>query len=478
MDKQAKEDLSRSTTPSTSAVIEDFVASYEKHRDFYCHTAIAVRRLCEAALEDHHIPCLVSHRAKEAASLRKKLYARQLLRGHAYASREEIKNDISDLAGVRIALYYPRHGEEVKRILDDELTVVEEKTINRMGMDEALHGGYDRWFPGYCAQHYRVHLKSGPVNQEGVPTHNTKVEIQVVSVLRHVWAEVEHDVVYKGKRRASGDDHRILDGLSGAVFLGECFLDQLYQTQVSRATTDDRGFENVYALGSFLWNWTASLGHCQVEYPVEVEFLKDLLGILELNHPRTLRDILSQIDLSTRDGSEWHAFRAAFHPARSSLTMFLMHRILTMPAGANRLATTPADDPGIDRAKHELGLISSSLIWLDRVYPLSSQLFGALFASDSWDRYLPGIEWLDSQKAQDYWRGKAVLTDEERQKINVVFQCFTRNRAQPIQLAFALARLGVLRRYAADWLAVSTPVPRIVKDTVACRRLLPIDASF
>ncbi|RLL97210.1 hypothetical protein CFD26_106181 [Aspergillus turcosus] len=454
-------------TASTSAIIEDFVASYEKQRGLYNHIAMAARKICEAALERHHIPCLVSHRAKETASLRKKLYARQLLRDHVFSSREEIKSDICDLAGVRIALYYPRHGEEVKNILDSEFTVLENKTFNRMGIDEAIHGGYDRWFPGYCAKHYRVHLKNGTVNQEGVPIHNTKVEIQVVSVLRHVWAEVEHDVVYKGKLRASRDDHRILDGLSGAVFLGECFLDQLYQSQVAKVTTDDKGFETVYALGSFLWNWTASLGHCQVEYPVEVEFLKELLGILGLNNPRKLRDILSQIDLSTREGSEWHSFRAAFHPARSSLTMFIMDRILSMPVGASKLETAPMDNSGTaDRARHELGVISSSLIWLDRVYPLSSQLFGALFASDSWDHYMSGIRWLDSRKSQDYWKGNAVLTAEEKQRINNLFQCFARNKEKPIQLAFALARLGVLKRYAADWLAlhrVISPLLIVIK---------------
>lgn len=448
---------------STSAIIEDFIASYEKQRDFYNHAAMTARKICETALERQHIPCLVSHRAKEAASLRKKLYARELLRDHGYSSKEEIKNDICDLAGVRIALYYPRHGEEVKNILNNEFTVVDKKTINRMGIDEAIHGGYDRWFPGYCAKHYRVQLKNGTVNQEGVPIHNTKVEIQVVSVLRHVWAEVEHDVVYKGKVPASRDDHRILDGLSGAVFLGECFLDQLYQSQVAKVTTDNKGFETVYALGSFLWNWTASLGHCQVEYPVEVEFLKDLLGILGLNNPKTLRDILSQIDMSTREGSEWHSFRAAFQPARSSLTMFIMDRILSMPVAASKLENAPIDH--FD-ARCELGIITNSLIWLDRMYPLPSQLFGALFASDSWDRYLPGIRWLDSQNPKDYWRGNAVLTDEEKRRINGLFQCFSRNTEKPIRLAFALARLGVLKRYAADWLAlhcVISPLLLVIK---------------
>ncbi|KAF7163376.1 hypothetical protein CNMCM6106_000326 [Aspergillus hiratsukae] len=452
---------------SISAIIEQFVASYEKQRDLYNHIAMAARKICETALERHHIPCLVSHRVKETASLRKKLYARQLLRDHVYSSREEIKSDICDLAGVRIALYYPRHGEEVKNILNNEFTVLDNKTINRMGIDEAIHGGYDRWFPGYCAKHYRVHLKNETVNQEGVPIHNTKVEIQVVSVLRHVWAEVEHDVVYKGKLRASRDDHRILDGLSDAVFLGECFLDQLYQTQVAKVTTEDKGFETVYALGSFLWNWTASLGHCQVEYPVEVEFLKELLGILGLNNPKTLRDILSQIDLSTREGSEWHSFRAAFHPARSSLTMFIMDRILSMPVGASKLENAPIDSFGAtDQAKHELGLISSSLIWLDRVYPLSSHLFGALFASDSWDRYLPAIRWLDSRRPQDYWRGNTVLTDGEKHMISGLFQCFARNKEKPIQLAFALARFGVLKRYTSDWMAlhrVISPLLIVIK---------------
>ena len=55
-----------------------------------------------------------------------------------------------------------------------------------------------------------------------------RIEIQVVSLLRHAWAEVEHDLVYKQAARTSPAECRALDRPSGAIIMGERFLDRLY----------------------------------------------------------------------------------------------------------------------------------------------------------------------------------------------------------------------------------------------------------
>src|ERR1035441_5754718 len=67
-------------------------------------------------------------------------------------------------------------------------------------------------FMGYFATHYLVKLKTAPPDSTDARYADTKVEIQVASVLMHAWAEVEHDLEYKPESGTiSEDESTILD---------------------------------------------------------------------------------------------------------------------------------------------------------------------------------------------------------------------------------------------------------------------------
>ena len=86
-------------------------------------------------------------------------------------------------------------------------------------------------FAGYEAKHARVRLKKEqaerPSKLEDWKEYHV-VEIQVVSVLGHAWAEVEHDIIYKTNSSfdtAPQDEMVLLDGLNGMVRCSGLLLD-------------------------------------------------------------------------------------------------------------------------------------------------------------------------------------------------------------------------------------------------------------
>src|SRR2546429_565876 len=97
-------------------------------------------------------------------------------------------------------------------------------------------GTYVERFPGYVARHYCVRLRPEHVGKDDDRSY--VVEIQVVSVLVHAWAEVEHDILYKKKfRKASVHEKRILDCLNGLLRTGEGLLEQLHEVYLARVTS-------------------------------------------------------------------------------------------------------------------------------------------------------------------------------------------------------------------------------------------------
>lgn len=92
--------------------------------------------------------------------------------------KEKAYSDISemtDLAGVRVIFYYEDNIDGLINALRDKVTIIKSETRDRDS--------------GYFARHLIVELKDGP-------NKGLKAEIQLVSVMKHAWAEVTHDVTY------------------------------------------------------------------------------------------------------------------------------------------------------------------------------------------------------------------------------------------------------------------------------------------
>ena len=86
------------------ALISEFIDDYKGKIGHYEHLAQTCACQCESALKRQGIRALVTSRAKKLDSLASKVETRA--KEKAYQSIEEIYDDIVDLAGVRVALYF------------------------------------------------------------------------------------------------------------------------------------------------------------------------------------------------------------------------------------------------------------------------------------------------------------------------------------------------------------------------------------
>jgi hypothetical protein len=108
-------------------------------------------------------------------------------------------------------------------------------------------------FMGYFATHYLVKLKTAPPDSTDARYADTKVEIQVASVLMHAWAEVEHDLEYKPESGTiSEDESTILDEVNGLVLSGELALELLQRAMQRRTASQEVEFRDQFDLASYL----------------------------------------------------------------------------------------------------------------------------------------------------------------------------------------------------------------------------------
>ncbi len=103
-------------------LIAQFVARYRKEFDFYEQSSRMVAQVLDSNLQSAGVRAIVTSRAKHPTRLEAKV--RQRAKKNAYASIDEIYDDIVDLAGVRVALYFPGEREEVGRIVKSLFVLV------------------------------------------------------------------------------------------------------------------------------------------------------------------------------------------------------------------------------------------------------------------------------------------------------------------------------------------------------------------
>lgn len=173
-------------------LIREFIEDYKNKISHFEHLAQACAYQCERALKRRGLRALVTSRAKRLDSLDSKVESRASEKN--YQSIDEIYEDIIDLAGVRIALFFPGDREEVDQFIHTHFNV-----DNIKDFPEALShpGAYQKRFLGYVGRHYRLFLKPETLSPQDRHLSKDVIEVQVGSVLMHAWAEVEHDLVYK-----------------------------------------------------------------------------------------------------------------------------------------------------------------------------------------------------------------------------------------------------------------------------------------
>lgn len=156
---------------------------YKQNRSIFCqlsdkaHT-ILVDLLKEAEIAVHDVSC----RAKEVDSFAKKA------EDERYTAPE---TQITDLSGGRIIAYVESDLEPIKKIIEENFDI---DWPNSLDKSEKL--GIDK--VGYRSIHYICTLSKERLRlPEYKKFEGKKFEIQIRTLLQHVWAEVEHDRSYK-----------------------------------------------------------------------------------------------------------------------------------------------------------------------------------------------------------------------------------------------------------------------------------------
>jgi ppGpp synthetase/RelA/SpoT-type nucleotidyltranferase len=275
-------------------LIAQFISQYTKEYDFYDKAARLAAQTIEAHLQAAGIRSMVTARAKSISRLEAKCRQRESRRG-GYATIEEIVDDIVDLAGVRVALYFPAERDQVDGLITRLFKQVTPKKDFPVSSEPVRDGSR---FSGYSASHYRAQLKEEELGDSEKRYAAARIEVQVASVLMHAWAEVEHDLIYKPLAGdLSEEEYAILDQLNGLVIAGEIGLERLQKAGETRIGNSGRQFANHYDLAVYLLGRAASISDKPISESGlgRVDLLHDMIIRLGITTPRLLKRYLEAL---------------------------------------------------------------------------------------------------------------------------------------------------------------------------------------
>lgn len=141
-----------------------------------------VQEILEKLVHDAGIRVMtVEHRVKKEHSLEGKLYRK----GDKYQSLE----DITDILGTRVVCYFSDDLDVIGDLIEQIFIVDRENSVDKRKLMQANSFGY-------LSLHYVCSLPE----DAGYPKEvcNRRFEIQIRTILQHVWDAVNHDMGYKG----------------------------------------------------------------------------------------------------------------------------------------------------------------------------------------------------------------------------------------------------------------------------------------
>jgi ppGpp synthetase/RelA/SpoT-type nucleotidyltranferase len=161
------------------ATIEDVLAEFDAKENALGQLCVRTKSLIEAILQDAGISYQsIQFRVKSAEKLKKKF-----LNPEKNYKRLE---DITDLAGLRIITYYEGDIDRVSEIIKAEFDIDLRNSVDKREVEP------DRF--GYSALNYVCrHSAKRASDVEYKKFSGILCEIQITSILRHAWSELEHE---------------------------------------------------------------------------------------------------------------------------------------------------------------------------------------------------------------------------------------------------------------------------------------------
>lgn len=180
--------------PFSTELIDPAVDRYRRERDRYIKLADRIAEICRTDIcEKNAIRAQITFRAKTVQSFKGKLQRFARLEYKNFASEDDIFAEISDLAGVRIAAY---RTEDCAAIVKEIQSVFCGADGGNVPIDDKDRSKQDA-HNFYRATHAQAYLREDELRGTYDNLDDVSCEIQVCTMMAHVWNEIEHDIGYK-----------------------------------------------------------------------------------------------------------------------------------------------------------------------------------------------------------------------------------------------------------------------------------------
>lgn len=191
-------------TKTRTDKIAVFLDEYERDFPNRKKIAISVENFLEKILSNCNVEIhLIKCRCKSPESVRIKIFEKEY---------KDPATEMTDVLGARVITYYAEDTDKIVEILRQELDVDESNSEDKRKRLDGNKFGYKS-----------IHLVAQPKtrwtrsNLLYPELTNQTIEIQVRSILEHTWAEIEHELQYKGGVEFSGEGSRRLHRVAGSL---------------------------------------------------------------------------------------------------------------------------------------------------------------------------------------------------------------------------------------------------------------------
>lgn len=192
---------------------EEILIQFDETNSLYTNLGDKCIGILKELLVDNNIQThQISARTKNKNSLSKKIDSKK--------NKYKKLSDITDICGIRVITYLESDVNKVAELIEKEFEIDKENSIDKRNLKS------DQF--GYRSLHYVVSFDELRSQISEFRKYNgLKFEIQVRSILQHAWAEIEHDLGYKGEITIPEHFKRNFNRLSALLETADIEFDRL-----------------------------------------------------------------------------------------------------------------------------------------------------------------------------------------------------------------------------------------------------------
>ena len=259
-------------------VIGESVLRYGRERDRYLKLAARVADLASTEIvEKNAIRAQVTSRTKSIRSFEGKLNRFAKSGKKSFATVEEVFDGIGDFSGVRIATYRP----EDQKLVEEGICRVFGGPDGGPVIPEPKAALNFKQVRFYRATHCQICLPEEELIGDYENLRGASCEIQICSMMAHVWNEIEHDIAYKPEGTGPETVEKgLLESLGHLTCSGDAIITRLLEATELRLQRQTGDFVDVHDFVARLRNEFPGL-----ELSVNAGVAFEIAQLLELSNP-------------------------------------------------------------------------------------------------------------------------------------------------------------------------------------------------